>query len=166
MSRHSENIVINLKEKKVILGLLNTLVCLTNFSLRRSNQFNLMPGNPNVSMSVNKPSSYNGIDLVSRWHPGIRNLQEVSHSDTKYCPIHTPLHLSSTLPLTWQHVRHVAALAAIDAANSPFFVGIGHSAKEKRKKKRLHAKWKCRFPLSRTFHPSCAAILFGKMSHV
>lgn len=88
-------------------------------------------------MSVKKLLGCIGIDLVTRCHEG--NLQEVSHSDAKYGPIHTPLHLSSTLPLTWQHVRYGAwSLAAIDAANSPFFVGRGHGAKKKKKKKICH----------------------------
>lgn len=83
-------------------------------------------------MSVKKLLSYIGIDLVTRCHEG--NLQEVSHSDAEYGPIHTPLHISSTLPLTWQLFRDGAwSLAAIDAANSPFFVGRGHGAKKKKK---------------------------------
>lgn len=80
-------------------------------------------------MPVKKLLSYIGIDLVTRCHEG--NLQEVSHSDAEYGPIHTPLHISSTLPLTWQLVRYGAwSLAAIDAAYSPFFVGRGHGAKK------------------------------------
>lgn len=81
-------------------------------------------------MPVKKLLSYIGIDLVTRCHEG--NLQEVSHSDAEYGPIHTPLHISSTFPLTWQLVRYGAwSLAAIDTAYSPFFVGRGHGAKKK-----------------------------------
>lgn len=91
-------------------------------------------------MSVKKLLNYIGIDLVTRCHEG--NLQEVSHSDAKYGPIHTPLHISSTLSLTWHHVCYGAwILAAIDAANSPFFVGRGHGTQ----KKKIFHKMKPRF---------------------